>query len=409
MEATMKSKSQKRSIKLIVCMCSLVFAGSFTAFSQTLGDANASGTIDIVDALIIAQYYVGLNPAGFVAANSDVNCSGAIDIVDALRVAQYYVGLVTELSCGTVAPTAAPTATPVTGTANPTTPPAGNLNTGNATWFTGIGGTHYGGCGMAQVDLDSQDHVALNVQYSPGDYTTFLDRPIAAQYASMIGMFNNGLNCGRWVRVVIGDYCNGINDGAQNLPFCRDGTGWVADEYNGAELYMVVGDSCHDGNSWCRDDNNHLDLSRDSLNKFVKDGQPVGDMDPDHWNNRQVHWEFVEAPNYTGDIKIGFIKDTQLYWPVIAIGHLKNGLHGVDYYQNSGWVKAKMNSDMGFTYLIGSTSISSEGVPSTDYRIRVYDANDQLINNGRIYKFTFPAGCGTNCPNPFNQVSYTVE
>ena len=52
-----------------------------------------------MDALLIAQYYVGLDPAGFVAANADVDCSGNIDIVDALLVAQYYVGLVSNLTC----------------------------------------------------------------------------------------------------------------------------------------------------------------------------------------------------------------------------------------------------------------------------------------------------------------------
>jgi hypothetical protein len=62
--------------------------------SGTLGDANGSGAIDIVDALIIAQYYVGLNPSGFIAANADTNCDGSINIVDALLVAQYYVGLI---------------------------------------------------------------------------------------------------------------------------------------------------------------------------------------------------------------------------------------------------------------------------------------------------------------------------
>jgi hypothetical protein len=60
---------------------------------------NNSGTIDIVDALLIAQYYVGLNPSGFIAANADVNCTGTIDIVDALLVAQYYVGLVRSFPC----------------------------------------------------------------------------------------------------------------------------------------------------------------------------------------------------------------------------------------------------------------------------------------------------------------------
>jgi hypothetical protein len=64
-----------------------------------LGDVNGSGTVDIVDALLIAQYYVGLNPVGFNAANADVNCSGTIDIVDALLVAQYYVGLVSNFPC----------------------------------------------------------------------------------------------------------------------------------------------------------------------------------------------------------------------------------------------------------------------------------------------------------------------
>jgi hypothetical protein len=64
-----------------------------TASGGTLGDVNSSGSVDIVDALLVAQYYVGLNPAGFVVANADVNKDGSIDIVDALRIAQCYVGL----------------------------------------------------------------------------------------------------------------------------------------------------------------------------------------------------------------------------------------------------------------------------------------------------------------------------
>ncbi len=65
----------------------------------TPGDVNGSGTVDIVDALLVAQYYVGLNPSGFIAANADTNCTGSIDIVDALRIAQYYVGLLSSLTC----------------------------------------------------------------------------------------------------------------------------------------------------------------------------------------------------------------------------------------------------------------------------------------------------------------------
>ena len=60
------------------------------------GDLNNDGTIDIIDALLVAQYYVGLNPQNFNPENADTNCDGSIDIVDALVIAQYYVGLRTE-------------------------------------------------------------------------------------------------------------------------------------------------------------------------------------------------------------------------------------------------------------------------------------------------------------------------
>ncbi len=59
-----------------------------------LGDVNGNGAIDISDALLVAQYYVGITPAVFIPANADVNRDGAITIVDALRIAQYYVGLI---------------------------------------------------------------------------------------------------------------------------------------------------------------------------------------------------------------------------------------------------------------------------------------------------------------------------
>jgi hypothetical protein len=65
----------------------------------TPGDVNGSGSVDIVDALLVAQYYVGLDPQNFDASLADVNCSGTVDIVDALRIAQYYVGLIGTLSC----------------------------------------------------------------------------------------------------------------------------------------------------------------------------------------------------------------------------------------------------------------------------------------------------------------------
>jgi len=58
------------------------------------GDVNHDGTVDIIDALMIAQHYVGLDPQPFYPEEADVDGSGTIDIVDALMVAQAYVGLI---------------------------------------------------------------------------------------------------------------------------------------------------------------------------------------------------------------------------------------------------------------------------------------------------------------------------
>jgi uncharacterized protein (DUF362 family) len=67
-----------------------------TPSETELGDVNSNGSIDIVDALLVAQYYVGLEPQTFDPSVADVNCNGSIDIVDALLIAQYYVGLISE-------------------------------------------------------------------------------------------------------------------------------------------------------------------------------------------------------------------------------------------------------------------------------------------------------------------------
>jgi Cellulose binding domain len=274
--------------------------------------------------------------------------------------------------------------------------------TGNATWFSGLGAP-YGGCGLPQSALDSQNFLALNVQNSPGVYSD-LPRPISAANASEIGMWDNGLNCGRWVQVTIGNYCTGTNDGAPNLPFCRNGS-LVADQFNGATLDMIVADSCDDGNAWCKDDPYHIDLAQASLNLFQLGGKPVGDMYPNSWNNRQVSWQFITAPSYTGDIKIGAIQGAQTYWPAIAVSHLPNGIHGVRYFANGSWVSAGMDSDQGDDYIIGPTT--GTGTGGTQYEIQVIDASGSLVNNGEIYSFSLPAGCTTGCGPTYTPISYT--
>ena len=66
-----------------------------------LGDVNCEGRYNIVDALMIAQYAVGLNPPGFSVCAADVSdpciyepCYYHVDILDALMLVQYMVGLI---------------------------------------------------------------------------------------------------------------------------------------------------------------------------------------------------------------------------------------------------------------------------------------------------------------------------
>jgi len=99
----------------------VLLGGAMAIYGQTCGDVDGNGTVTIVDALKVAQAYVGLNPTNYNAAVADVDNNGGVDIIDALKIAQYYVGLITALNCGGTAtatpvvatPTATPTGTPV--------------------------------------------------------------------------------------------------------------------------------------------------------------------------------------------------------------------------------------------------------------------------------------------------------
>jgi len=57
------------------------------------GDVNDNGNVDIIDALLVAQYYVGLHAFLPHLAGGDVNVDDKVNIVDALLIAQFYVGL----------------------------------------------------------------------------------------------------------------------------------------------------------------------------------------------------------------------------------------------------------------------------------------------------------------------------
>jgi len=108
-------------------------------------------------------------------------------------------------------------ALPATGpVAGPTTPAS---VPGNATCFAGLG-SPYGGCGLPQSALDSQNFLTLNVFNSPGD-DGWHPRPIPASSSNAIGSFDDG----------------------PGQAFCRNDS-WVSDGDDGATLTILVADSC---------------------------------------------------------------------------------------------------------------------------------------------------------------------
>jgi lysophospholipase L1-like esterase len=101
----MKKVNKKTKTEFLVFVLLLFCLGQI--FAASCGDVNSNGSIDVVDALLISQYYVNLNPANFDSTVADVNADNAINIIDALLISQYYVGLLSQLSCPN--PTPAPT------------------------------------------------------------------------------------------------------------------------------------------------------------------------------------------------------------------------------------------------------------------------------------------------------------
>lgn len=115
----LKKKLKKRFLTCLLVFCA-VSIFSFNAYSQNLkGDVNNNGVTDINDALLIARYSAGLQPATFNINLAEVNCDGRVDIIDALAVARYAAQVLINLSCtytpvctGCTYPTPSPTVKP---------------------------------------------------------------------------------------------------------------------------------------------------------------------------------------------------------------------------------------------------------------------------------------------------------
>jgi hypothetical protein len=61
------------------------------------GDANGDGRVLITDAQVTAQIAAGFSPYPFYSDSADADCNGAINIVDAMLIAQYTAGTILRL------------------------------------------------------------------------------------------------------------------------------------------------------------------------------------------------------------------------------------------------------------------------------------------------------------------------
>ena len=60
-----------------------------------LGDADGSGVVDYVDAMLVLQYHTGvITNEALALGQCDVDSSGAVDYVDAMRILQYHTGVI---------------------------------------------------------------------------------------------------------------------------------------------------------------------------------------------------------------------------------------------------------------------------------------------------------------------------
>jgi hypothetical protein len=87
---------EKRGVLLtgILILFSSLFCLSASGHSTIRGDINGDGVVDMVDAMLIAQYAGGMNPDNFNADAADINTDGKTDDEDAILAAQYGIILV---------------------------------------------------------------------------------------------------------------------------------------------------------------------------------------------------------------------------------------------------------------------------------------------------------------------------
>jgi hypothetical protein len=213
--------NKKKISRLILCILILIPFTALMGNAQSLGDVDGNNSITIVDALLTAQYYVGLDPSPFNASLADTDCNGSITIIDALLIAQYYVNLISEFECDTTpAPTPNPTTVPATPdptaavTTAPTQDPGETPVPGEPVSCAG-----YPVWNSNVTYSEAGNYVQYNCNLYRNNYFSFDQNPeenSASEYDTwvLIGPCNDDCTmgegpwvaCGQWDNWEIGDY-----------------------------------------------------------------------------------------------------------------------------------------------------------------------------------------------------------
>lgn len=95
-------------MRVIWCHALLLFlCGSGSSFARACGDCDGNGWVDLLDAQAAAQHGVGtlvLDSPAFVHCNvsgspGSVAAGGIVDVLDALTLARFAVGISIDLPC----------------------------------------------------------------------------------------------------------------------------------------------------------------------------------------------------------------------------------------------------------------------------------------------------------------------
>ena len=275
--------------------------------------------------------------------------------------------------------------------------PAVNLGgggTGFGTHFDAVG-SPYGGCGVPGEWLVDDTgkaipFVALNTQYSSVSSPMSLE-PVPA---NELGMFNNGLNCGRWITMTLGKTCLGGSNTANEVCIINGTSGlanYVNDDISasGTVVYGYVSDKCSDDNAWCRPDKFHVDIATAAVDVYVSANK---------WGNRLVTWQFMSGPpaGYKLDepLRFGWAAGSYLpYYMSLIMYNTKNGISRVDASAGAGQppVPARPNDILGQQWILPWSTLAVNGTVS----VTVYDVAGASYGTWSV---EFP--CSGKCSAP---------